>query len=173
MALEEILSELEDRRAAFKVYREKVEEELRLKRIEMLGAEQASIEHIIVRAMANGATIGQVKKAYGTKDHRTIATIVTARADEIEAVRRAAVEKKPAPNWFELYDGHATVTVGNDSADFEWSEVDGDIMFFSGTPLWNDDFTIRNEAVALLDGKTETDTEEAAQLASAIRSAQG
>src|SRR5690606_33274713 len=139
--------------------------ELRLKRIEMLGAEQASIEHIIVRAVANGATIGQIKKAYGTKDHRTIASIVTARSNEIEAVRKAAVEKKPAPDWFELHDGRATVIVGNDTADFEWSEVDGSMMFFTDTPLWNDDFTIRNEAVALLDGKTEADTEEATQLA--------
>ena len=173
MALEEILSELADRRAAFKVYREKVEEELRLKRIEMLGAEQASIEHIIVRAVANGATIGQIKKAYGTKDHRTIASIVTARSSEIEAVRKAAVEKKPATDWFTLDGDRALVELPTGAATFTWSEVDGLFMFTTDEPLWNDDFTIRNEAVALLDGKTEADTEQAAQLARAIRGTQG
>lgn len=38
---------------------------------------------------------------------------------------------------------------------------DGLFLYTTANPLWNEDFTIKNEAVALLDGKTENDSEEA------------
>lgn len=172
MALENTLEELAERRLAFKSYREGVEEELRKLRIEKLAAEQASIEHIIVKAMAEGATLGQIKRAYGTKDHRTIANIVTARAAEIEALQNAKREEKAATDWFSFGlpgDDRVTVVRDVDVAVYNWSEVDGKIMFTTEEPLWNEDFTIRNEAVALLDGKTEDDNKEAGILAKAIR----
>lgn len=172
MALENTLEELAERRLAFKSYREGVEEELRKLRIEKLAAEQASIEHIIVKAMAEGATLGQIKRAYGTKDHRTIANIVTARAAEIEALQKAKHEEEAASNWFTLGlpgDDRATVVRGPDVAIYTWTEVDGKLMFTTDEPLWNEAFTFRNEAVTLLDGKTEDDSEEAGILAKAIR----
>jgi len=175
MTLEDTLQDLAERRFAFRAYRTGVDEELRKLRAEKLAAEQASIEHIVVKAMAEGATLGQVKKAYGTKDHRTISTIVAARAAEIEAVREAqAQQAKPAEaeEWFILGMEHVTVFLGEAKATFTWSEVDGLLMFSTVEPLWNDDYTIRNEAVALLDGKTETDNDQAREIASAIRAAQ-
>ena len=171
MALENTLEELAERRLAFKSYREGVEEELRKLRIEKLAAEQASIEHIIVKAMAEGATLGQIKRAYGTKDHRTIANIVTARAAEIEALQNAKREEKAATDWFQIgsLTGLILVKSGKHQAYYSWAEVDGKIMFTTEEPLWNEDFTVRNEAVGLLDGKTEDDNEEAGVLAKAIR----
>ena len=169
MALENTLEELAERRLAFKSYREGVEEELRKLRIEKLAAEQASIEHIIVRAMAEGATLGQIKRAYGTKDHRTIANIVAARAMEIKALANARREEKAKTDWFKLSDDLVLVEREDGAARFTWAEVDDKIMFTTEEPLWNEDFTVRNEAVALLDGKTEDDNEEAGILAKAIR----
>lgn len=172
MALEATLEQLSERRLSFKAYRETVEEELRQLRLQKLAAEQASIEHLVVKAVAEGATLGQVKRAYGTKDHRTIATIVTARAAEIEAIRQSKLTAKAkTEDWFQLggVPGLALVTIGDHQAYYSWSEVDGELMFTTESPLWNDDFTIKNEAVALLDGKTESESEEAAILAAAIR----
>lgn len=170
MTLEDTLQDLAERRYAFRAYRTNVDEELRKLRAEKLGAEQASIEHIVVKAMAEGATLGQVKRAYGTKDHRTIANIVAARASEIEAVREAQVEQEePKDDWFILGMGHVSVFLDDARATFTWSEVDGLLMFSTDEPLWDSDYTIRNEAVALLDGKTEADSNEAREIASAIR----
>lgn len=169
MALENTLEALAERRLAFKSYRESVEEELRKLRIEKLAAEQASIEHLVVKAMAEGATLGQVKRAYGTKDHRTIATIVTARAAEIEALQNAKREEKVKTGWFKVVDDLILVEREDGAARFTWTEVDDKIMFTTEEPLWNEDYTVRNEAVALLDGKTEDDSDEARILAKAIR----
>lgn len=170
MGLENTLEELAERRIAFKTFRETVDAELRKLRVERLSAEQASIEHIVVKAMAEGATLGQIKRAYGTKDHRTIASIVESRAHEIEAIQKAKQEQKASTDWFILSDlDTARVVIGNHVADYTWYEVDGELMFTTDDSLWNDDFTIKNEAVALLDGKTETDNDEARILAKEIR----
>lgn len=170
MTLEDTLEELAERRLAFKTYRSTVEEDLRKLRAEKLAAEQSSIEHIIVKAMAQGATLGQVKRAYGTKDHRTISAIVEARSSEIKTVREAAKnERARKTDWFTLGEDQAEVTIGTDIAVFTWAEVDGELMFSTDEPLWAEGWTTRNEAVALLDGKTESSSEEATVLANEIR----
>lgn len=170
MALEDTLEELAERRLAFKAYRTTVEDELRKLRAERLAAEQASIEYIIVKAMAEGATLGQVKRAYGTKDHRTISGIVEARASEITAVRDAAkAVKAEKKDWFTFDGDTVQVKVNGHPASFAWAEVDGEIMFTTDEPLWDEAFTTRNEAVALLDGKTESSSDEASILAEEIR----
>jgi hypothetical protein len=170
MALEQTLEELTERRLAFKVRREQIEEELRQLRTDKLAAEQASIEGIIVRAMAQGATLGQIKRAYGTKDHRTISSIVAARAPEIQAVRDSLTTKKvKSADWFTFDADEVIVTANGHKAVYEWTDVDGKLMFITAEPRWNETATIENEAVALLDGKTEDDNDEARILAQEIR----
>lgn len=169
MTLQETLDQLSERRLAFKAYQQQVEEELRALRLEKLGAEKASIEYLVAKAAAEGATTGQIKRAYGTKDHRTIADILGARAKEIEAIRTAAEEAKRGPEWFQLDSEFVRVFLGEHSAMFQWHDVEGELMFTTEEPLWNEDFTIKNEAVALLDGKLESESEAAAEVASAIR----
>lgn len=169
MALEQTLEELAERRAAFAAHRIKVDEELRQLRVEKLAAEQAAIEGYVVKAMAEGATLGQVKRAYGTKDHRTIATIVTARAAEIEAVRKARETKQAETDWFTLEGEQVVIEMPTGAARFEWTEVDGELMFITDEPLWDPTMTVKNEAVALLDGKTESTSAEARSVAQAIR----
>lgn len=171
MGLKETLDELAERRLSFRAFREQVDAEVRQLRLDKLSAEQSNIEHLIVKAAAEGATTGQIKRSYGTKDHRTVANILTRRAAEIEAIRNAAEEKRRGPDWFTISDGVAVVTIGDHSAGFSWTEVDGELMFTTDAPLWDDDYTVRNEAVTLLDGKIESDSEEAAILARAIREA--
>lgn len=171
MALEDVLEELTERRLTFKAFREQVDADLRALRVERLGAEQAGIEHLVVRAAAAGATTGQIKRAYGTKDHRTVTTILANRASEIDAIRNAAAEKARGPEWFRIKGETAIVTIGEWTAEFTWTEVDGELMFTTDTNPWNDDFTVKNEAVTLLDGKTENESEEAGILAKAIREA--
>lgn len=170
MTLEDTLADLQARRTTYKAYRAGVEAELRQIRQEKLSAELASIEHLVVRAMAEGATLGQVKRAYGTKDHRTISTIVSARASEIDALKAGqAPAGKPKAGWFTILDNSVRLREGSSQALFTWHEVDGKLMFLTEEPLWNEDFTIKNEAVALLDGKAEDSCEEARLIAEEIR----
>lgn len=170
MTLENTLFELAERRHAYKNFRARVEEELRELRAQKLASELDSIELLIVAARAEGATLGQIKKAYGTKDHRTISDVIARREADVEAAKLAANEEQPkAREWFKLEEDVVQATLHGQQAELTWSTVDGNIMLLSDTPLWNEDFTIRNEAVAALDGKTEADSEEVQEIARAIR----
>lgn len=170
MTLEETLKELKTGRLAYRARRALIDEEVRQLRASKLAAAQEAIEHIVVKAVAEGATLGQIKKAYGTKDHRTISDIVTNRSAEIEAIREArAAESRAQKDWFDLGEDAVRVTLDGHEASFGWAIVDDEVMFITDTPAWNDDFTIKNEAVALLDGKTESTSEEARQIGELIR----
>lgn len=168
MTLEATLQDLAERRLAFKAYREQVEEEARKFRADRLATEQSSIDHLVARAAAEGATLGQIKRAYGTKDHRTVANIVQAKRAEIEALREAKADEQLRSDWFAIEDNGVTVKVGEHEALFTYTYVDDEVMFVTEEPLWNGDFTVRNEAVALLDGKTADDSEEARAIAAAL-----
>lgn len=163
--LEETLKELEVRRLGYKDRREKIEEELRARRISLLAEEQAQIEDLIAKAYASGATLGQIKKAYGTKDHRTITTIVANRATEIKYWRQALAESE-AEAWFSI--GPDGITISGVLFDYTILD-DMKFMLFTGEPQWNDDFTIENETVRDFDGKTEDEDPRVAEIAEAVR----
>lgn len=164
--LEETLKELEVRRLGYKDRREKIEEELRARRISLLAEEQAQIEDLIAKAYASGATLGQIKKAYGTKDHRTITTIVANRAAEIKYWREALSDPTGGA-WFTIMDdGQILIR----DVVFEATPLDdGKVMLITTEPKWNDDYTIENETVREFDGKTEEDDERISEIAEALR----
>lgn len=169
MGLQETLDALTERRLAYRAYQAQVDEEMRRVRNEKLGAERASIEHLVAKAAAEGGTTGQIKRAYGTKDHRTVADILKNRAGEIAAIRKSAEESSRMTDWFKIEGDTVVVTVGEHQAVFTWSEVEDELMFVTDTPQWDDTFTTKNGAVALLDGKLESESEQAEQVAAAIR----
>jgi hypothetical protein len=175
MTKDEKLAELHERRERFTVFRDLVDEELRQERIQRLAHETASIRTLVLEAAAQGATLGELKRAYNTKDHRTIKDIVTGGALEIEAIRQAASAVQVEPErWFWLDGDHEqdwlTITVDGDTADFEWWEQeDGKFVFNSTTLLWNHDWTVKNKAVEALDGKIEGQDRRATEIAQYYR----
>lgn len=165
MALQDTLSELAKRRSNYKDFREAVEADLAKEKRLRLAAEEHAIDTLIFTAAAEGASTGQIKRAYGTKDHRTISERLKAHAAEIEAIRARKVNDiGEMPEWLRV-DGDQVV-VDLPSCETVLFDVvplaDGEkVMFMTNTPLWSDDYTEKNEAVELLDGKTEGESEEA------------
>lgn len=173
--LEDTLAELATRRAAFKEFVDSVDEDLARQREERLASEKAAIRSLILTAVAQDASLGQVKRAYGTKDHRTIADVVKGGMAEIDAIRKqGTAEVTDMPEWVHALTSHeAVVVVDGDSATYGWSAMgDGALLFSTEAPLWDETYTHKNEAVSLLDGKTENDSAEARVLAKFIRKTQ-
>lgn len=167
MALEDTLSEIEVRRLGFKDRRDKIDEELKARRAAMLAEEQLQIENLVAKARAQGATLGDIKRAYGTKDHRTVTAIVNNRQAEIkywqDTIRAGAEEGA----WFTLLDNDQ-VLIGE--VVFDTVEMEGEgLMLVTETPQWNDDWTIENTTVKEYDGKTESEHDGIGQIAEAIR----
>lgn len=165
------LKELRERREAYRLFREDVEADLKRQRQERLAAEQLGIEQLIIKAASEGATQGEIKRAYGTKDHRTISSVINAHGPEIAAMRKARAKVLSGmPDWLTFVDYGFQVVIGEHGSDYTFSEMDDGTFLFSSTELlWNDDYSIKNEAVELLDGKTENDSDEARLVASFIR----
>lgn len=165
MGLEQTLAELESRRSGYKDFRAAVEADLAQQKANRLAAEEHAINSLIFKAAAQGASTGQIKRAYGTKDHRTISDRLKAHASEIDALRRAELAGvETMPEWLRIDGDQVVVDLPScDSVLFDVVPLsEGEkVMFMTNTPLWNDDYTEKNEAVELLDGKTEDESEEA------------
>ena len=171
MALEDTLNELERRRAGFKDRQAKIDEELKARRAAMLADEVNAIEDLIAKAIAENATLGQIKRKYGTKDHRTITTIVARRQGEIQYWRDAiALGEVGKEEWFTIQNGRGgnyVVSIEDVMFDIHILE-DGTIMLSTETPQWNEDFTVENETVREYDGKTEEDNPRIAEISEAF-----
>lgn len=171
MSKETTLAELAERRERFKDFRDSVDADLKRQRAERLAAEEAAIVGLVLQAAAEDATMGQIKRAYNTKDHRTISTIVRSHTAEIEALRSTQIAAlKGQPEWFSIDGNFIHVMWEGGTADYTWSsQEDGQFLFTTDEPRWDETFTVENKAVTLLDGKTETDSNEARVVAKFIR----
>lgn len=165
MTLEDTLGELARRRAGFKDRALKIKEELRIRELALLAEERTQIEDLIAKAIASGATLGDVKRAYGTKDHRTITNIVAARQAEI-AYWRDHFSNPANGDWFTITgDGHVIIS----DVLFEVTPLEhGDMMLITTEPQWNEDFTVENETVKEFDGKTQADNPRIGEIVEAI-----
>lgn len=165
MSMQDTLDELERRRLGFKDRRDKIDEELAARRAALLAEETSQINDLIAKARAQGASLGAIKRAYGTKDHRTITTIVAEHSAEIEYWRDAILSGKHG-SWFSIEDNKVTIK----DVVFEILKLDdGSIMLSTDTPRWNDDFTVENEIVRDFDGKSEEDEPRVAEIGEAFR----
>jgi hypothetical protein len=175
MTDDKTLEELARRRAAFKTFQDAVDADLARQREERLAAEKGAIRTLILTAAAEGKSMGQIKRAYGTTDHRTIADVVHNGAAEILAIQKGAVaEVDEKPDWFVIHDDEVTVTWQGDLAVYTWTAMEsGEFMFTTDASLWDDDFNIKNPAVEVLDGKTESESAEARIIAKFIRKGNG
>lgn len=172
MTLEKTLRELEERRTGFVEYRAEVEADLRRERERRLAAETQGILQLVLTAAAEGATLGQIKRAYGTKDHRTIADMVRDHRAEIDVIRKRLDEQvKGQPDWINFEDDTFTVDVGEaGQATYTWVVMEDEtFMFVTEDTLWDPEYTTKNEAVEKFDGKHENDNADTRKLATVLR----
>lgn len=137
----ELLDELTRARASFKAYVDWVDADLAQERERRIVKRQDEIWALVAQAFAAGATKADLKRAYGSKDHKTIVTILESRKGQIEAIQeQAKVEAPVAPHWFEVTDGGLYVTIEDD-----WYSVipleDGEYLLDQGegdiNPRWD------------------------------------
>lgn len=77
------LARLREERENYKPFVEAVERDLQVERASRLAAKRLDIENSVVMAYINGASIADLKRAYDTKDYRTIKTILDKHAAQI------------------------------------------------------------------------------------------
>jgi hypothetical protein len=103
---DEALVALTKSRAGYKDFVKQVDADLRVEKAKRLAAHQGTIYHQVAEAWVLGATIEDLKRAYGTKDYKTIKNIIDNCAElpvQVDAPEQGdMIETNAKPNWYEI-----------------------------------------------------------------------
>ena len=145
-------------RQAYVVARTTLEARLREQMREELTNLQTQVDIAVRYAFDAGESKAAIMRAMGTKDYNTM----NGSLERTQGVAQI-VGADPLGEVYSLFDGVLFVNYVNHGADkfngrasFEMKNLDdGSVLLLSRDSLWNDDYTVRNDAVAVLDGKTD------------------
>lgn len=145
-------------RQAYVVARTTLEARLREQMREELTNLQTQVDIAVRYAFDAGESKAAIMRAMGTKDYNTM----NGSLERTQGVAQI-VGADPLAEVYRIEDGLLHVNwVGhgdekyNGVASFNITKLeDGKLMLFGRERLWNDDYTVRNDAIALLDGQTD------------------
>jgi len=104
------LARLREERENYKPFVEAVERDLQVERAARLSAKRLDIENSVVMAYIAGASIADLKRAYDTKDYRTIRTILDKHAAQIALAKANGVtDDGTLPESWAEYDAETEV----------------------------------------------------------------
>jgi hypothetical protein len=118
---------------------------------------QTQVDIAVRYAVDAGETKADVLRALGTKDYNTL----KASLDRTQAVKEIK-GTNPLDSVYSLdddiltvnYVGHGHAKISG-TAQFEVAEIDGRVFLRSQSPLYNEDYSERNDVVGWLDGRTD------------------
>jgi hypothetical protein len=143
---------------AYVLARTTLEQRLREQMRDELSNLQTQIDIAVRYAVDAGESKASILRALGTKDYNTVKASLERTQGVAEIVGAdplgdvySMFDNVLYVNWrnhgVEKYNGHATFDVK--------ALDDGKLLLIGREPLWNEDYTIRNDAIALLDGRTD------------------
>lgn len=142
-------------RQAYVLARSTLEARLREQMREELANLQTQVDIAVRYAYDSGESKASIMRAMGTKDYNTM----NASLERTQAVTEMK-GTDPLDFTYHLdgdilhvrYLNHGSIGI-NGEAEFEVSKIDGKIFLRSLTPLYNEDYSERNDAVGWLDGR--------------------
>ena len=135
-----------------------LEQRLRDELNKQLDLIKAQVDVAIRYAHDSGANKDEILRALGTKDYRTVYDSLerTQGVERVEGIDPLDSLYTYDPNESTLivkYDNHGPLDVTG-VAGFTIKKMDdGTVWFMAQDRLWSDDYTVRNDVVAALDGK--------------------
>jgi hypothetical protein len=143
-------------RAAYAIAKTTLEAKLRDKLKEELANLQTQVDIAIRYAYDSGESKASILRAMGTRDWKTLQSCL----DRTEFVTEL-VGQDPLDKAYTIVDDTLVVTYNNHGplgitgmASFTIKKMDDGTTWFMGVdPLWNADYSVRNDVVAALDGK--------------------
>lgn len=145
-------------RKAYVIAKTSLEQRLRDELKKELANLQTQIDLAVRFAYTAGESKAEIMRSLGTRDYHTINHSLERTAGVTEVVGTNPLDGSYAfdADTGELsvtYDKHGPLNISG-SATFSFRVMDdGTKWFISSTPLWNDDYTVRNDVVAALDNR--------------------
>lgn len=120
---------------------------------------QTQIDIAVRYAVDSGESKANVLRALGTKDYGTLNASLERTSQVAEIVGDDPLQDvysydSESQTLYVKYVNHGPSNYTGEAV-FDVRFVDAGVIFFSQTPLYSDDFTVRNDAVVALDGKTD------------------
>lgn len=117
-----------DLRASYKDFVAAVDADLAEERRKRLNSRAGDIRAAVVNAYAHGASLAEIKRAYGTKDHNTIKNMVEGAEREVQVAKGKKPEPVMPTDWFEI---NGLFQAGNvvlyaEGSGFDVIELEGD-----------------------------------------------
>lgn len=158
MSIDAKLDAVTKARASYVLARTTLESRLRDELRKELANLRTQVDVAVRYAYDAGATKASISRAMGTKDPHTV-RLALERTDGVTEV--VGVSPLDSLYTFDLQTGEFVATYENHgplqitgTATFDFRILDdGTKWFMSKTPLWNEDFTVRNDVVAALDNR--------------------
>jgi hypothetical protein len=144
------------------IAKSKLEYQLREQLKKELNNLQTQVDITVRYAVDQGCSKASVLRALGTKDYHTLYDSLNRTESIVEPQGSTGLESayKFDPVTGELnvtYDNHGPLGFSGE-ATFDYRVLqDGTKWFMARTPLWNEDFTVRNDVVAALDNRQDGD----------------
>ena len=119
---------------------------------------QTQVDIAVRYAFDNGSSKASILRAMGTRDFYTVQKCLdrTEAVTKIEAEDSLRMMYSIDPETKQLwvrYDNHGPLQITEDAVFDIRVMDDNSTWFMAATPLWNEDYSVRNDAVAVLDGK--------------------
>jgi len=158
MSVDARLDAVTKARSAYVLARTTLESRLRDELKKELANLQTQVDIAVRYAYDAGAKKASISRALGTRDHNTLQASLERTEGFAEIV---GVDPLDSNYSFDMESGILGVSYENhgpsgvtDSAEFQYKVMeDGTRLLLSNTPLFNDDYSVRNMAVAVLDQK--------------------
>ena len=142
-------------RQAYVVARTTLEARLREQMREELTNLQTQVDIAVRYAFDAGESKASIMRAMGTKDYNTMNASLERTQGVSEVKGTDPLDYVYSLNDDVLtvkYAGHGNARISG-TADFEVTEIDGKVFLKSMTPLYNEDYSERNDVVGWLDGR--------------------
>lgn len=162
MSIDAKLDAITKARSSYVLARTTLESRLRDELKKELSNLQTQVDIAVRYAHDSGASKASILRAMGIKDYGTVKASLGRTEGVAEVV---GVSPLDSVYTFDLHTGEFVVNYNNHgpsmitgTAVFDFRILDdGTKWFMSKTPLWNEDFTIRNDVVAVLDNRQSGD----------------
>jgi nuclear transport factor 2 (NTF2) superfamily protein len=142
-------------RQAFLIAKATLEQRLRDEMARELWNLQTQIDIAVRYAYDSGETKANILRSLGTKNFRTVSKSLERTSNVAELVGESPYSWSDKDTVTVSYDNYGPSEYSGEASFVVKKLDDGRYLFLGLDPLWSDDYKVRNDVVAAIDGKTD------------------